>query len=412
MSSARLNSTTKRLIGLRLARSFGQGALVVDLALYLKALGWSGAAIGGVLGATGIAAATLSLAVGILSDRLGRKPFLVAAEGLTILCAALALFTANPWILTPAIAFGGFGRGMNGAPSFFGPAEQAWLAQTLEPHERGRVYSLNMAVGAFGMAAGAGLAALPAVVAPAIGLTTAFRLLFLIPIAGALVNLVSLGWLPEARPARVPAASSGSSRARQEVRRQENRLLAMLAGLNVTNGLAVGLIAPLLSYWFALRFGIGAAAIAPFIAVTFVTGGIAALLTGRLSERIGVVPAVVSVRTLSALLLALVPVMPIYALAAAIFALRSALNRGSGGARQALVVSLVSDARRGLAVSLNTASFQYAQGIGPAIAGVLLDAGAMMAPFFAAAGLQLLYVIGYWFAFRRHDPSREEVAVS
>jgi hypothetical protein len=37
---------------------------------------------------------------------------------------------------------------------------------------------------------------------------------------------------------------------------------------------------------------------------------------------------------------------------------------------------------------------------------VLIELGALLAPFFAAAGLQLLYVIGFWHAFRRHDPSR------
>lgn len=376
----------------------------MDLALYLKALGWSGVAIGGVLGATGIVAATLSLGVGIVSDRGGRKPFLVGAELLIIVCAAFALATGNPWVLAPVIVLAGFGRGMNGAASFFSPAEQAWLARAVGRADRGRVYSLNLAAGSLGMAVGAGLAALPAVAAPAIGLAPAFRLLFAIPIAASLVNLASLYGLREAKP--VPPPSPPSTRVRVVRRRRENRLLAMLAGLNATNGFAIGLISPLLTYWFSLRFGVGPAAIAPFMAATFVAGGVAALLTGRLSERVGVVPAVASVRTLSVLLLALVPVMPVYALAAGLYALRSALNRGSVGARQALVVSLVGDERRGLAASLNTASFQYAQGVGPVISGLLLDIGALLAPFFAAAGLQFLYAVGYWFAFRRHDPSR------
>ena len=376
----------------------------MDLALYLKELGWSGVAIGGVLGATGVVAATLSLVVGIASDRLGRKPFIVAAEVLTIVCAAVALTTDNPWLLVPAIVFAGFGRGMNGAASFFGPAEQAWLASVVVRTERGRVYSLNVAAGSIGMAAGAALAAVPAVLAPAIGLASAFRLLFLIPLAGALVSLALLGFMRETRGTLpLPAQTEVLGRAR---RGRENRLLASLMGLNSVNGLAIGLVSPLISYWFALRFGVGPAAIAPFMAATFLVSGFAALATGRLAERIGVVPAVVSARTLGVLLLVLVPLMPAYALAAAFFALRSALNRGSNGARQALVVSLVGDERRGLAVSLNTASFQYAQGVGPAISGALLDAGWFTVPFFVAAGLQLLYVFGYWRVFRRHDPSR------
>ncbi|MGA7965094.1 MAG: MFS transporter, partial [Gammaproteobacteria bacterium] len=157
----------RRLIGLRMARSLGQGALVVDLALYLKALGWSGLAIGGTLAGTGLIAATLSMVVGIASDRSQRRGFLVTAEVLTIACACAALATSNPWVLVPAIMFAGFGRGANGAASFFGPAEQAWMAIVVQPVERGYVYSLNLAAGSVGMAVGAALAVLPEVLTPA-----------------------------------------------------------------------------------------------------------------------------------------------------------------------------------------------------------------------------------------------------
>jgi MFS family permease len=318
--SGRLDPVARRLIGLRFARSVGQGALVVDLALYLKALGWSAVSIGGVFAITGLVAATLSLVVGIASDHMGRKRFLVAAELLMVGCAATAFATSNPWLLAPAIVLAGLGRGMNGSAGFFSPAEQSWMARVVRLRNRGRVYSLNLAAGSLGMAIGAGLSALPDALAPSFGQLTAFRLLFLIPIIASGINLVSLYGLretkTEATPAPTPPKHSGQ-------RRRENRLLAMLVGLNATNGLGVGLIAPLLSYWFSLRFGLGPSAIAPFFAATFVIGGVAALLTGRLSEKVGVVPAVVSVRSLGVLLLVLVPIMPIYALAAALYAARA-----------------------------------------------------------------------------------------
>lgn len=398
----RIDPVARRLIGLRMARSLGQGALVVDLALYLKALGWSGLAIGGTLAGVGLMAATLNVAVGVVSDRTQRRGFLVAAEVLTIVCAVAALSSADPWVLVPAILFAGFGRGANGAAGFFGPAEQAWMATVVQPVERGYVYSLNLAAGSVGMAVGAALAVLPEVLMPALGVGWAFRVLFLIPLAGAVVNLVSLARLREAPR----DFANRQKQAKPRRRRHENRSLAWLAGLNSVNGLGIGLIGPLLSYWFAVRFGIGPAAIAPFMAAMFLASGVASVVTGLLTRRIGVVPAVVSVRLLGVLLLVLVPLAPVYALAAGAYALRSALNRGSVGARQALVVSLVGDRRRGFAVSLNAASFQYAQAAGPAISGALLDIGFLMTPFFLAAVLQTIYVGGYWWAFRRHDPLR------
>jgi len=44
-----LHPTTRRLLLMRTLRSVGQGVLVVDFALYLHALQWSGVAIGLVL---------------------------------------------------------------------------------------------------------------------------------------------------------------------------------------------------------------------------------------------------------------------------------------------------------------------------------------------------------------------------
>ncbi|HOL37483.1 MAG TPA: MFS transporter, partial [Rubrivivax sp.] len=72
----------------RAARSVGQGALVAAFALYLHALGWSAPAIGATLSGALVVGAALTLAVGPLGDRLGRRRFLLGYE---VLQAAAAL---------------------------------------------------------------------------------------------------------------------------------------------------------------------------------------------------------------------------------------------------------------------------------------------------------------------------------
>jgi hypothetical protein len=63
--------------------------------------------------------------------------------------------------------------------------------------------------------------------------------------------------------------------------------------------------------------------------------------------------------------------------------------------------------RRGLATSLNTVSFQFPQSVGPSVAGYLLDEGLFTLPFFAAAGLQAIYLIFYERVFRNYEPPRQ-----
>jgi MFS family permease len=401
---AKLHPTAKRLLMARTLRSIAQGALVVDLSLYLNALHWSGLAIGLVLTGGGLCAALLSVVIGAVSDHLSRRPFLLGNECFTVLCGLAPLVSASPVLLATAIMLGGFGRGMNGAAGPFGPAEQAWLADVVPARDRGWIYSFNNAVAFFGMATGALLAMLPAWWAPDAAPRSAYGFLFLLVIAAALVNLLLLYGAEER--ARDKLAPSGARKRRQH--RWENHLLWRVGRLNILNGLSMGLVGPLISYWFALRFGVGPDSIGSVMAGTFALTGVMALYTGRLTLRHGLSRAVVWSRGIGVVLLLVLPFMPWFWLAATIYMLRLASGGAAVGARQAQIVSLIRDERRGLAASVNTASFQVTQSAGPGIAGPLIAAGFFVTPFCLAAALQLIYVVGYDRVFARYDRVTEQ----
>ncbi len=397
-----LRPATRRLLLARAFRSVGQGALVVDFSLYLNALHWNAVAIGLILSASGLFGAALSLFIGIGSDRIRRKPFLLAYESIALVGSIVAFLTAQPIALSVFSIVCAFGRGANGAAGPFSPAEQAWLAEQIAQRRRGAVYSLNSALGFFGMAIGAGLAAVPALLRAHMSAPESYRPLFLIVTLASLLNLRLL-W-------RTEEMHRGSGRAEKRVdatatqlRRGENGVLARLVSVNLFNGLAIGLTGPLISYWFARRFGVGPSSLGPTFAATFIVTGVASLVTGGLSTRVGVVRSVVWARSIGLVLLVVLPLVPAYWPAACIYLLRSAVNRGTAGARQALAINLVGDSRRGLASSLNTVSMQLPQSAGPTVAGALLEAGQLALPFYAAAVLQGLYLVLYRAFFRRYD---------
>lgn len=406
-----IHPTTRRLLAARFTRSVGQGVLIVDIALYLHVLGWSGAAIGATLSGAGFFAAFGSVSVGLFSDRLWRKPFLLAAEGVTLVCALTLLFVQQWWVLVLAIILAGFGRGQTGSAGPFSPAEQSWLAEAVSPERRGRIYSLNAALGFFGMAIGAALAMLPAVWRDALGQAGSYVPLFAIVAIGSAVNLwVLFGATESARAAYRRRRREQTRQQRGSVQqRRENRVLLRLVQMNAANGLSIGLTGPLISYWFALKFNVGPEAIAPIMAFAFACAGIASMLTGRLTDWLGLVRSVVVTRGIGIVLLGVLPLSPFFLVAALIYLLRLAFSGSSLGARQAQVVSLVGDERRGLATSMNAASFQVPQAVGPAIAGALIGAGWFAVPFYAGAALQLAYVSAYGRVFGRWE--REEARV-
>lgn len=387
------------LISARFVRSVWQGALVVDFALYLRALGWSGVQISWVLAAALLSGAALTMVLGPLSDRLGRRRFLLGYDLLQGAAAAIAFATTAPLPLAAAAIVGGFGRGGNGAAGPFSPVEQAWLAQCVPTAERGPFYSLNAALGFLGMAAGALVAGLPGWIAGVAPPASAYRPLFALTAVLSLVAfaLLAAGRDPQTAPRPKPSAPDPADTAE---RGQENALIRRLVLANALNGAGLGLSGPLLTYWFALRFHHGPASLGPMIAIGFVLAAGGSLFARWLTRRIGLVRSVVAMRAAGLLMLLALPFATSFAVASVLYVARTVLNRGTSGPRSALSIGLVRPSRRGFSAASANVALQIPRSIGPVLAGLCYDAGWFAEPFIAAAVFQAGYIWLYDRSFR------------
>ncbi|MGH7049001.1 MAG: MFS transporter, partial [Stellaceae bacterium] len=263
------------------------------------------------------------------------------------------------------------------------------------------------AAGFFGTAIGMALGGLPALLAPFLPGALAYRPLFGLAAFGDVICLIVLAHTPDPpalaeteEETRLPPAPEA------QVRRQEYGLLARLAGLNALNGVGIGLVGPLLSWWFAERYGVGPAAIGPALSVALLLCGFASLAAAVVVNRLGTIRLIVGMRALGLVMLVLLPFAPSYPLAMLAYGLRLILNRGTAGPRQALAVGLVRPDRRGLAASVNSFSIQLTRSVGPALAGLMFGADLLMAPFLLGALCQGIYLALYARVFRAHDPVR------
>ncbi len=399
MRADRIAPTAWLLISARFVRSVWQGALVVDFALYLRALDWSGVQISWVLAAALLSGAALTMVLGPLSDRLGRRRFLLGYDLLQGAAAAVAFATTAPLPLAAAAILGGFGRGGNGAAGPFSPVEQAWLAQCVPAAERGPFYSLNAALGFLGMAAGALIAGLPGWMDGAAPPASAYRPLFAVTAVLSLVAFALLAAGHDAKDAATPRSAAHEATEKIE-RRQENALIRRLVVANALNGAGLGLSGPLLTYWFALRFHHGPGSLGPMIAAGFVLAAGGSLFARWLTRRIGIVRAVVMMRAAGLLLLFMLPFATSFAVASALYIGRTVLNRGTSGPRSALSIGLVRPSRRGFSAASANVALQIPRSIGPVLAGICYDAGWFSEPFVAAALFQAAYVWLYDRSFR------------
>lgn len=397
------------LLGARAARSIGQGVTVASFSLYLHALGYTGAAIGTVLMAGLAFGAMLTAVVGPLGDRHGRRGLLLAYEVAAAASALAVMLTRNHAVIMAAATIAGFGRGANGAAGPFAPVEQAWLARELEDDARRRALSLNATLGFSGMALGAALVALPTLLGHGFSDIGSYRLLFLVPLFGSLTAIALIGFADEGRSPHPAASTSKGTREAADITHEENRQLRRLAITNATNGLAIGIIGPLIALWFAQRFAEGPAVVGPAIAATFVLGAAGSVLNGRLSSRIGAVRSVLWMRSIGVLLMVATPFAPVFGVAVALYALRAGCNQGTAGARQAVAANLTRAERRGLAASVQSLSLQIPRAAGPVLGGWLIHMGQFVTPFLIAAALQVVYLFLYWRFFAGFDRRAEVV---
>ena len=406
---------SRLLILVRFVRSIGQGALVVDFALYLRALHWSGGAIGALLTASMVCGIALTAVLGPASDRIGRKPLLLVFEMTRVIAAVVAMLTSAPVLLTVAAVAAQYGRGGNGTAGPFGAVEQAWLAQSAPPDERARIFSLNSGAGFLGRTVGAVLAALPGGLAGWLTGALIYRPLFGIVAVTSIISFCLILRIPEdtaTRRARTERQAPRDAAPRIQPNLSENALLLRLALANLLQGAGIGLTGPLIAYWFALRFHAGPGVIGPVMAGGFLLAAAASVVNGRLAQRWGVVPVVVGMRATGIGLLIALPLMPTLPMAGAVYMVRSVFNRGTNGVRAALSMSLVRPERRGFAATVSSVSVSVPRAIGPVVSGLLFEAHFLTLPFLLAAGFQAGYLWLYARSFAGYERAGRRQAIA
>lgn len=400
-----LPRAAKLLIAARFSRSIAQGVLAADFVLYLRSLHWSGSDIGTVLALALVFSVSLTLATGIPSDRHGRKPFILAYDGLYVLACLAATLDTSRLTLAAAAIVAGFGRGANGVAGPFDAIEKAWITQI--PHARTWSHALNLSstLGFLGMAAGCLLASLPGFLPRGADGGLHYQVIFPIALAAGLFSFFCLALAEDRHVKMIDPVPAQDER---ETRRIENRNLRRLSSVGMLDGMGIGLVGPLTAYWFAAKFGVGPKHIGPMMASGFLLAAAAAHLSATLTRRFGLIPVIVGQRGAAILALLALPLTTSLGAAIAMYLLFNTLNRASNGPRAAMTASLVRNRRRGLAGTVSAVSRQIPRSLGPVLAGLMYDSGLFVAPFAAGAMFHAGYLYLYYRHFRDQDPLRAD----
>lgn len=385
------------VLAARGAMSAARAVAGVITALYLASQGFSALRIGMVFLGVALAGAAMSTGVGLASDALGRKPFLVVVPLLASAAAVVFALDRNVASLFVFAALGSFGRGAGAGAGNVGPyqpAEAAFVAEAAPAADRTAAFGRLSFVSSLGALAGgllAGLAQPGRAVDQAA--TAAYRPAFLA--AAVLAGIAGLLALGLTDPVGERSRRSGGRRPRIVLPRRSWQVLWRFWVTNGLNGVAIGLFGPFVSYWFHRRYGASPQAIGVLFAVINVATLASSLAAATIGHRFGTVRAIVVVRVLQGALLVPMALAPDFAAAGAIYLVRMLAQRVGLPLRQSFTQAVADPEERASLAALSNLPAQGTQAGSQVLAGYLFDEVSLAAPLLIGGLLQTLNAAAY-----------------
>jgi predicted MFS family arabinose efflux permease len=388
-------------------RALGVGMMAVLIGLYTARLGLSAPQIGAVLSSALWGAALAALATLAFGPRWPARNVLVVLAALPVLGGAV-LVAADGFTLITAAAFVGMfnvhGRDRGAIPII----EQALLPATAGDRDRTRVFAWYNVLLDSGYAVGGLLAALPTLLEASIALDPlqamrATLALFCVLYAAAALLYARL-------PRQAPGAAAVGL---QHLSAQSKPIVTKISLLFLLDAFGGGFVGTaLFAYFFAERFGASAAAVAVLFAAGRVLSALSHLAAAWLARRIGLVNTMIYTHVPSSLLLFTIVASDSFAVAAALFLLREALNEMDVPTRQSYVMAVVRPHERLAAAGITSLVRLGGWAAAPMLAGVMMQSGGLGLPLVCAALAKLGYDGLLWREFRKVKPPEEADTVT
>ena len=386
-------------------RAFAFSYLNIIFAIYLNQLGYLTMTVGLVISTAFASGAVLTAVWGFLSDRYGRKKILILLAALTIVSNTIYVLFSQLFFIFSAVmisnvgAGGTGGGGQGGGP--FNPVEQALLAEKCTAENRNRIFSTNAFAGSIMGSLGALVAGLPQYLQerwgwqPILSYKPLFALTILLSV-GLIFAYASIieHHVPQKRETKIS--------------KQGGMLVTKISLLGLIDNLGSGLVGPLMSYWFFLRFGVELKSLGFMFFLSYFLAALSFLAAPMIARHIGVVRTMAFSHGAASLLNIILPLAPTFTVAAAITISRSFLAYLDNPLRSSFIMGVVKPEERGSAAGITTLSRQVPMAVSPTLAAYLMQSFSLNVPIFLGGFLQLVSDCAFYGLFRNVKPPEEQ----
>jgi MFS family permease len=369
---------------------FAFSYLMIFITGYLPEIGVPTETVGLIIGAEGLAVAILSIPLGILSDRRGRKNIMILGTVGTAPVFFLMTLVDQPLILVIAGLVGGIFEGAMLATI------NALIADQTTPANRDSAFTISFIVGAAGGTLGTALPFVVPGLSSVLGISVRALHVDLLYLFGVVSIFLPIELYVIFRDYQEkPRPPSGLLRGRS------TRTLLKFSGINSLIGLGAGLIIPLIPTWLFLRFSIPDTYSGPILAIAGTTIGLGAVFSPRLAKRFGSVGAIVLTQGLSLVFMVALAFVGDPITASIVYVIRTMLMNMSSPLADSFLMGIVVPEERGFASSLNSVIWRVPNSVTTIIGGALLASGQYVLPFLLAGAFYAVSISLFFATFRK-----------
>jgi len=397
----------KLLLTARIVRTFSYGFLSIILAIYLKLMGFNEIFIGIVLTATLVNSVIFNLFASFYADKIGRKKILIIYAILMAISGTIFLITNNYVALIASALIGTINVTGTEVGAFLS-IEQAILPQTVNDiKKRNSIFSIYNMAGTFAMSAGVLLSGFPQYLQKLYGLNQvdSIRTLFLFYSVCAVIVIGIYFFLSKKIELDPNVAKTASART---ISPKTKGIVVRLSSLFAVDSFAGGfVIQSIVSFWFFSKFGADLTTLSYIFSIAGALTAFSFLFATKIAYRIGLINTMVFTHIPSNVLLILLAFAPTFPIAIGVYLARMSLSQMDVPTRQSYIVAVVNEDERIAAAGITNTSRNIAQAVSPSLAGAIIQALSLSAPFVVGGLLKIVYDIGVYVNFRKIKPPEE-----
>lgn len=380
------------------------GYLIIYVTSFFPQIGISSVVVATVLSLEGIVVVLAGIPFAVLSDKRGRKWFLIGGNALVAPMVLVFALTKSVDLLYAAAAIGGLGEAM-GLSSW-----NAMIADQTGLDNRDAAFSLSFVVGTAGFSLGSALPLIFPAIESRFGLGVA-------AVHGWTLLILGLGAFG------TPLAFWALLRNYDEKRQEQGgkfttagmKPALKFSAINSIIGFGAGLIIPLVATWLLYKFQVLDTYSGPYLALSGLTIAFSAVASPRLSKKIGLFPAIVATMGSSTIFMFGLAYIPNVYVVGAVYLVRSALMNMNSPLMDSFLMGITPPQRRGLASMLNAVIWRLPNNASTFIGGYVLassqfDIDALRIshldlPWLLAAGLYVTGISLLYASFRNVKPT-------